>query len=373
MKWSWRIARVFGIDLYVHATFLLLVAWEAMRALMRDGTVRAAAGGVALVTVVFAIVVLHELGHALTARRFGIHTRDITLLPIGGVSHLERMPEKPKQELLVAVAGPSVNLVLALVLFVANLVVGEPLLVTEAPVLQNASFLATLFWVNVGLATFNLLPAFPMDGGRVLRALLALRFDRIQATRLAAQIGQGMAFMLGFAGLFLNPMLVLIGAFIWLGAAAEANAVEAKEALRALPVHHAMTQNVRVLAATEPLEAAARALMVGAQDDFPVVDTTGRLAGVLTRDRLVAGLSRHGPRAPVGRAMDPSFAVAGPYEMLDAALRRLEGRECQVLPIVQEDGQIVGLVTPEKVEKLLKLRSAIQQGRRQDADASSVG
>src|SRR6267378_4982921 len=176
MKWSWRIARVAGIEVFMHATFLLLLAWVGVTDYLPRHSWQAAARGIVFVLILFVIIVLHELGHALTARRFGIRTLDITLLPIGGVARLERMPEKPVQELLVALAGPAVNLVLALVLLLL-LAVGRQFGDFEGLSLLGGSLLARLLQVNVALAVFNLLPAFPMDGGRVLRALLALRLD----------------------------------------------------------------------------------------------------------------------------------------------------------------------------------------------------
>src|SRR5207244_1426998 len=182
MKWSWKVGSVAGIDLYVHATFFLLIAWVGITYWLAGGSA-AALDGIAFILALFAIVVLHELGHALTARRFGIPTRDITLLPIGGVARLDRMPQDPKQELLVALAGPAVNVVLAAILFVV-LELGEGLAAYGQVVRVGGSFLDQLFWVNVSLAVFNLLPAFPMDGGRVLRGLLALRMDYLRATQI---------------------------------------------------------------------------------------------------------------------------------------------------------------------------------------------
>ncbi|MBS1873964.1 MAG: site-2 protease family protein [Acidobacteria bacterium] len=230
MKWSWKIAKLAGIDVYVHATFLLLLGWVAVA---HRSSGRAALEGVAFTLAIFACVLLHELGHALAARRFGIPTRDITLLPIGGVARLARMPKEPARELVVALAGPAVNVVISVGLFAWLAATGG-----WAPLAQlgvaGGPFLERLAIANAGLALFNLIPAFPMDGGRILRALVALRTDYARATRIASRIGQGMAILFGIAGLFGNPMLLFIALFIWMGAASENRAAQFEAAARGM-------------------------------------------------------------------------------------------------------------------------------------------
>jgi Zn-dependent protease len=225
MSWSWRIGRIAGIDVYVHATFFLLLLWEAVRGYQAHGNPAEAVAGLVFILVLFGIVVLHELGHALAARGYGIRTRDIILLPIGGVARLERMPRDPWQELVVAIAGPAVNVVLAAGIY-TGLALGRGLSTFGDSLRVGGGFLDRLFWVNVSLAVFNLLPAFPMDGGRVLRAALALRLDYVRATRIAATVGQGMALLFGLLGLLFDPFLVFIAVFIWLGAAVEVQQAE---------------------------------------------------------------------------------------------------------------------------------------------------
>ncbi len=362
MKWSWRLGRLFGVDVFVHATFVILLVWVGMGHYMREGTVHGALVGVAFILAVFGIVVLHELGHALMARRFGIRTKDITLLPIGGVARLERMPEKPRQELLVALAGPAVNVALALVLFVILKATGEPIAPGDQRLLGGAPFLTKLLWVNVTLAVFNLLPAFPMDGGRALRALLALRGDYVRATRTAAALGQGMALLLGLLGLFTNPFLVFIALFVWIGAAGEAGAVQTTAALAGLPVRAAMQTDFRVLAAHDSLATAAHALLAGSQIDFPVVDEGGALVGVLTRANLIQGLTTGGPDRTVAAAMVRRFETADPGEMLDGAFARLQGCECSSLPVVRH-GRVLGIVTMENIGELMLLQDALRASR----------
>src|SRR5690242_9787644 len=221
MKWSWRIGRLLGIDVYMHATFLILLVWLGISYYLPPPGLAEVINGLTLIVALFAIVILHEMGHALMARRFGIRTKDITLLPIGGVARLERMPEDPRQELLVALAGPAVNVALAGLLFaVLAPTMGRGVLWAWNEEMRTlGAFLGQMLWVNVALVLFNLIPAFPMDGGRVLRALLAMRMDYAQATRIAAQIGQGIAVVFGLTGLFFNPFLVIIALFVWVGAA----------------------------------------------------------------------------------------------------------------------------------------------------------
>ena len=231
MRWSWRIARIAGIGIYLHATFLLIVLWIALQEYSFGA--RAIAGSMLYIAALFAIVVLHELGHALMARRFGVLTRDIILLPIGGVARLERMPRNPRQELLVALAGPAVNVALAIVLYVIIRLSG-PVPSTELYdfdlVTSVRAFVYQFVFVNIVLALFNMIPAFPMDGGRVLRALLAMwTRNYARATGIAAGIGRGLALLLGAVGLygFKNPLFVLIALFVWIAGRNEALAVRA--------------------------------------------------------------------------------------------------------------------------------------------------
>jgi Zn-dependent protease len=227
---TWHLGTVAGIAVRMHATFLLLLAFVGWQHWLQDRSVASVIGGVAFILALFTCVVLHEFGHALTARRFGIATRDITLLPIGGVARLERMPDEPLQELWVALAGPAVNVVIAVALYgwlaaTTGLVPAEEVDVARGP------FLERLMFVNMALVGFNLIPAFPMDGGRVLRAALATRLEYTRATQIAANLGQGIAFLFGLLGLTGNPLLLFIALFVWIGAAEEASVVQMKSAL----------------------------------------------------------------------------------------------------------------------------------------------
>jgi Zn-dependent protease/predicted transcriptional regulator len=354
-RWSWKLGRIAGIEVSMHATFLLLLAWVGLGHYLARRRWGDALEGIAFVVALFAIVVVHELGHALTARRYGIRTRDITLLPIGGVARLERMPDEPRQELIVALVGPAVNVVLAALFFVLAPSALSPGRITEIQQM-GGGFLDRLAWVNVGLAVFNLIPAFPMDGGRVLRALLAMRMDYVRATNLAAAIGRGLALILGLLGVFTNPFLVFIALFVWVGATAEAGTVRLKSALGATPVDRVMITRFETLAPADPLQRAVDRVLAGYQQDFPVVEAD-RVVGVLTRGDLLKGLSDRGPAAPVGAVMTARFDTADAAEMVEGAFQRLQGSACPALPVLR-GGRLVGILTLDNVGEFVAMQSA---------------
>jgi Zn-dependent protease/predicted transcriptional regulator len=365
MKWSWRIGTFAGIGVYIHATFPLLLAWIALSQLRTGAAPAAVAYSVGIVLAVFVIVVLHEYGHALTARRYGIATRDITLLPIGGLARLERMPREPRQELAIALAGPAVNVVLALLLFAALRVTGGP--ITLPDFLEDGSritarlALLQLLAINVWLAVFNLVPAFPMDGGRVLRALLAMRKGNYAAaTQSAARIGRAFAVLFGLLGLFVvgNPMLVLIAVFVWVAATAEASSVETSAALEGVTLADLMITDLRVLAPEDPLARAAQLVIDGFQQDFPVLEH-GRLVGMLSRADLVQGLATLGAEAPVGGVMRRDVPTASTMDLVDDALTRLTESRRGAMPVLR-GRELAGLLTAENVMEYLLLRRAVQ-------------
>ena len=357
MKWSWKLGSVAGIGLYVHATFFLLLAWVGVTYWLAGGSA-AALDGIAFILALFACVVLHELGHALTARRYGIRTRDITLLPIGGVSRLERIPDDPRQEVWVSLAGPAVNVVIAAALYVW-LLLSQTLRPFSALTMAGGPFLERLLLVNVSLAVFNLLPAFPMDGGRVLRALLAMRMDYVRATQVSAHVGQAMALVFGLLGLFTNPFLVFIAFFVWIGAAQEASMVQMRSALSGIPVSRAMLTDFHTLAPEDPAKRVLELILAGSQQDYPVVNGSqgGRLAGVLLRSDVLKTLAQRADWR-VRDIMRGDFEVVDAAEMLDTAFARLQSCNCHTLPVTSR-GTLVGLLTMENVGEFLLIQSAL--------------
>lgn len=355
MTWSWKLARIAGIDVYVHATFLMVVGWIGLLYWNQSHSLAAVVSGVGYILALFTCVVLHEFGHALTAARYGIRTRDITLLPIGGVARLERMPDDPVQELWVALAGPAVNVVIALLLFVSLQATGNWESVERVGV-ATGGFVERVMLANVALVGFNLLPAFPMDGGRVLRAILATRMEYTRATERAAVIGQGMAVLFGFVGLQGNPILIFIALFVWIGATQEASMVQMKSAIAGIPLRRAMLTHFRTLAPANTLGEAADLLLTGSQQDFPVL-ADGRIVGILTRRDLLNALTRSGRDATVGDHMKQECPTADASEMLEAVLARLHDRGCSTMPVL-EHGALVGLVTTDNIGEFLMIHAA---------------
>jgi len=340
MKWSWKIGTFAGVVVSMHATFLLLVGWIAITHWMQYHAFLPMLAGVSLTVALFLCVVLHEYGHVFAARRFGIPTKDITLLPIGGMARMERIPEKPNQELWVALAGPAVNIALASVLGVYLWLTAHFEPVGQIG-LTHGMFVERILFANLFLAGFNLIPAFPMDGGRVLRALLAKRMEYRAATRIAASVGQGSAAVLGFIGLFTNPILVFVALFVWIGAAQEVALLEAKSVLGSVLARDAMIPEFPTLSPQDELSKAVTLVLGGWQQDFPVLDQ-GRVVGMLLRTDMIANLANGDVRANVERAMRHDFPVASPAEPLESLYTRLPQPEAATVPQI-DNGRLLGL------------------------------
>src|ERR1019366_745375 len=306
MSWSLTIGRFGATTVRVHLTFFLLLAWIGVSA-WQQGGIAAARDSVLFIVLIFACVVLHEFGHILMARRFGIETPDVILLPIGGVARMPRMPEKPMQELAVAVAGPMVNVVIAFLLFlVLGTIQSGSLAHIDDP---RLSLLARLAAVNVFLVLFNMIPAFPMDGGRVLHALLAMKFGNARATKLAASLGQVLAFGLGFLGLFGNPLLIFIAIFVYIAAGGEAQMSAFSEAARGLSVGDAMETRFNTIPIEANLAAAIETLLATAQHEFPVVDAFGKPVGLVVREDILSALKNHDREASITTFMRAPVAT----------------------------------------------------------------
>jgi len=361
MGWAWRVATVAGIPIYVHGTFAVLVVFLLISGLSAGRGLVSAFSGVLFILAVFTTIILHEFGHALTARRFGIKTRDITLFPIGGLARLERIPEVPRQELWVALAGPAVNVVIGATCYlVFAAATGSPPVLSLAQ--TGTDFVGRFTSVNLMIAIFNMVPAFPMDGGRVMRALLAERVGYVRATKVAANVAQGLALVFGLVGLFVNPWLIFIALFVWMGASGEAAAATMRGALAGVPVNRAMMTDFRSVEADRPLQDVMELTLRGTQRDFPVI-ADGRLVGILTRDQLLVALTERGRAGLVREAMVAEFETADVEEMLDTVYARLQSAPCSTMPVLF-DGRLVGLLTPESVAECVMFFGALRPARR---------
>lgn len=377
MRWSVKIARLLGIDVKIHVTFLLGL-------LLIGGSVYAAGGHhfhdvvevTALVCAVFACVLLHEFGHALAAAHYGIQTVDITLLPVGGVARLERMPEDPWQELVVAIAGPMVNVVIILGL---GLILGPGSVrgaffspVQDSP--ESLTLPLFLLSVNIKLVLFNLIPAFPMDGGRILRAVLGWRLGHALATQVAVSIGQVFAVLFGLVGMGLlmpevfghgNPVLILIAFFIYFAGSQEAGAAQIRDLTRNVRLSDTLITDFKTLPTGATLREAVELLLHTAQHDFPIVDESGKVQGVLTRQDLIAALSREGGiDGAVADVMQRDVPSVLAHATFEEAFNIMQRSGCPALPVLDRTGRLVGLVTPDNVGEMIMVRSVLARGGR---------
>lgn len=354
MNWSLRLGRVRGIELFVHWTFLIVVGWIAMSSIFAGRTLLTAMLSVGFLLLIFGCVVLHEFGHALMAERYGIRTVDITLLPIGGIARLERLPDNLREELKIALAGPAVNVAIA----AALLLVSNVLLVVAPPatvVAVSVRLLSDLMWINIGLAAFNMLPAFLLDGGRALRSFLALHLDHAEATQFAATLGKAFAILIGLVGLFLNWWLLVVALFVYFGADHEARLAETQAALREMTIRNAMLTQFHVLTRHDTLEMAANEWFDCLQPDFPVVDH-GRLVGVLDCDHLIKALAENGPEEHVGNVMDRDWSALEDSDALETAFEKLRDDGHVSLPVMH-DGCLVGVVTMQSIGQWMRRHS----------------
>lgn len=362
MTWSFSIGRIGGTVLRVHVTFFLLLAWIWFMH-YQIGGVRAAWEGVVFILAVFVCVVLHEFGHIAAARRYGIATPDITLLPIGGLARLERMPEEPRQELIIAIAGPLVNVAIAVVILAVLGGAGglEQMMQVENP---RADFLVRLAGVNIFLVLFNLIPAFPMDGGRVLRALLATRLTWPRATQLAANIGQGLAFVFGFLGLLYNPLLIFIAIFVYLAAAAEAQNARIRDVANSVLAGDVMVTEFAGLARSASIADAIERLMATAQNEFPVLDADGRMEGLVTRSDIIRALRETGPEAPVVGVMRTGLPTVHKRQSLTEGFRLMQESGAPAVAVLDARQRLAGLITHETIGEMMMVRSAMPEGFR---------
>jgi Zn-dependent protease len=357
MKNSLFIGKIAGIKIFLHWTFPIIIFWIIFSNLRRGLNAEQVTWSVVFILALFVCVTLHELGHALAARRYHIQTKDITLLPIGGVARLEKMPEKPMQELIVALAGPAVNFVIVIILFLFLRLTKLP---TDFSILTHVTadnFLLNLAIVNVWLAVFNLIPAFPMDGGRVLRALLSLRLNRILATKIAVSIGQALAVVFVFLGFFGNPFLIFIGLFIFLGAMAEYEQVKTSSVLKGHTVEEMTMKDIPVLERKDTIGFAVEKLLNGQAKNFLIMDGD-KPFGTLGRDGIIKALQVYTKDVSVEVAAERNPGFIEATEPIDNALLMMQQYKYAML-IVTKNNQLYGVVDMENILEYIMVKNVM--------------
>jgi Zn-dependent protease len=363
VRGSWKIGRLWGIDVYIHWMFLLLLAWVADESGVQRGDYSHAASAVLFVLAQFLCVLLHEYGHAFAARRYGIGTVDITVTPLGGIARLEAMPTRPVEELVVAIAGPLVNVIIAVAL-VLGLYAGHKGF-GNAVRLDTANIPISLLYANITLVGFNLIPAFPMDGGRILRAALAAVVPRSTATRIAALIGKIVAVGFVAVGLYppINFVLAAIGVFVWTSGSREAAMVEAQAAIEEGPITDAMVREFHALSAGDTLGRAAALTAAGFRHDFPVIDGAGVLVGSLSQADLGAARVARGDFAVVAEVMHGGVPAMEDHATVRDALVAFRVTGSPMLA-VYIGANLAGVVTHESLRRYLVARGVIREERR---------
>jgi Zn-dependent protease/CBS domain-containing protein len=355
MKWSVSIGRIFGINFRIHVTFFLLLFF-IFTSVMSEHGLASAVLATLFICAVFVCVLIHEVGHSLIGRHFGKEARSITLLPIGGVATMVEIPEKPAQEIAMSLVGPLINVVIAGILY---LFVGHWAGIAS-PNLEPGSvraFFAELIGVNIMLAIFNLIPAFPMDGGRVLRGILAAKMDYVRATSAAVFIGQGLAVVFIFYGVFYNWWLAIIGLFLYMGAGGEKQHVLLRSFLHQVPVSEAMVTDFRSVHPDEAIAGVLERFHHGSQEDFPVISQAG-LEGILTRDRILASIHDKGLSVRVSDVMDRTFVSVDPDMPLDEVYKTLLASRKTAVAVVDK-GEVTGMVCLDGISRYLMFKTAL--------------
>ncbi len=356
MQWSITVGRIAGTAIRIHLTFLIFLLWIGISDYLVGG-LPAAWSAILFIVLIFVCVVAHEFGHILTARGFGVKTPDVTLLPIGGVANMERIPDDPRQELVIAIAGPMVNVAIATILIVVG---GFSIAGLASAGLETAPLVQRLAFVNIALVVFNLVPAFPMDGGRVLRALLSMRLGPQRSTAIAAKLGQAFAFLFVLAGLFVNPMLIFVGMFIYVAAVSEQQASAFRGLTHDLKVHHGMEKGVRSLAANALLPDAVEALLATAQRVFPVVDEQNHPVGLLDREDMLHSLKQKDTGIAVSSIMRTP-PVIQENSSLETAVMEMNQQGLRSQIVVDEGGRLSGLLTFENIAEMMMIKTADPQ------------
>ncbi len=364
-----QLFKIRGIDIKMHFTFPLILIWAGLSfGLFRNGGLEGAIYGILVTLLVFVIVILHELGHSIAAQYYRVPVKQIVLLPIGGVAQLEEIPEDPKKELVIATAGPLVNFVLAFILLLIAPLLGQSFstaslltLTDTVGVLSFSSIFLYVFITNLFIGVFNLIPAYPMDGGRILRALLATQLSYSRATSIAVIIGQILSWGFGLWGFLSgNYFLIILAFFIYSGAGQEGRMVQTKHVLGDLRVEQAYSRGVRSISLDEPLETALNATLNSFQSSFPICNE-GELVGMLPYSSLVRALEKKDLRTPIRDVMQTGVKPISPREKLIEVQKRMSLERVDALPVVDEMGSFLGMITSQDLNEAYHLSLALNK------------
>ena len=362
MKANLNLGSVFGIKIHVHWTFFFLILWIVFSEMKRGGNNESIIFNITLVLAVFLCVILHELGHALTAKSFGIYTKKITLLPIGGMATMEKIPESPKQELLVTLAGPLVNIVIALLLFFI-IPVKEIMLLNFTETFETLSrfnlqiFLFYLFIINIALVVFNLIPAFPMDGGRILRALLAIKMNRVKATQIASIVGQFIAVLFLLMGLLYNPFLVFIALVVFLGAYGENQLVHHLELLKGHTAKEASITNITTFTSKDTISKAINAVITSTENNFVIIEDNV-VKGLLLYQDIMEHAKKE--NTLIGDVMTTTFKTIDSNDDLKNVYQQIHCQKNSFYPVL-ENGKLIGAIDAINLNEFIVFQSKLVQ------------
>ncbi len=359
MKYSLSLGRPFGIKISIHWTFLLLILWIVAINVRQGASTPEVIMSILFILTLFLCVTLHELGHALTARRYNVETKGITLLPIGGMAHIQEMPEKPKEEIMVTLGGLVVNIIIAMILWAVISLVPAYSFNVDLERVNSQNFWVLLMYVNLFIVIFNIIPAFPMDGGRLLRAALSYKFSRLEATKYAMMSGQVFGAIFAIAGLFINPFLVIIGIFVFIGARVEYSQVKFRTILSDYKVKDIILKDYTSFSADDPLQKAVDKLLNSREVGFLVVKEED-VVGILSKDNIISGLSDYGKEGKVQQVMTKEFDRVEGSDSLSKVMMDMQKNKYDILPVF-DNGNIIGVLDQENIQEFIMVHSALHE------------
>lgn len=359
MNYALTLGKPFGIKISVHWTFLLLILWVVVVNARQDVGITQILTSIFFILTLFVCVTLHELGHALAARRYGIETKSITLLPIGGMANIQEMPKKPKQEIIVTLSGLVVNVIIAFLLLATIYLIPGYNFDASFETITSQNFLILLMYINLFIVAFNLIPAFPMDGGRILRAILSLRYDRIKATKYSMMSGQVFGVVFAIIGVFINPFLFIVGMFVVIGARLEYSQLKFRSFLYDYVAKDILIKDYSVVDPGDALKEAVDLLLKSQKTGF-LVKENDEVKGLLFKDDIIKGLSKYHEDVNVRQVMTTDFEPVEASTSLRDIFQIMQQKKMQMLPVF-ENKRLIGVIDMESIHEFIMIKSAQNQ------------